>query len=1111
MKNPLFGRSRSSVFVSTASSVLFVVLLTAAWGHRNGDRSPMAAPALSERCGTQEADAEFALKGAMARPVLSGPEFTLETTRFLIHWTNEGSDSTTAAYVDSVAATAEYSWLVEVDFLGFEAPPGDGAAGGGIGLYDIYVHVYPGAFGACYRESATGNPVQPDEYTSYVSISPNLSDSLVHVTIAHEFKHAIQNGYDGLQPSWWKENCAVWMEEGVYNDNNDYRNYIGSDPGPLRTPERGIDDNSGTAEYGGGLWPMYLSERHGASIIRRTWERSATTAGNNTLTDIDVTLQLYASTKLNDALMEYAIWRCFTGSRALPDGSGYGFDEADSFFVSSSLLESISSVPASGPLAPPAITGTGGCRFVRMSQPAGYSHIVGEFQGDNYRDDWRVALAGVPAAGPLTVEHMAITSNIMIPQSGLAAISGTGHSAVFIVSVFTDREAPLDTSANFSYTMRDFQVVPFTDGSPPLYGSNAGSSPPINLPFTFCLYDSMHSQVYVNVDGTLSFGGPQNVPTPPAFPFADTTAVVAPFWTDASTIDFAAPSRIGAVYSRITNNSVTIIWDRVTIPAFPSPDSTNTFAAIITDGTDSTIGIGNTVGFRYWAMQCYPSEPPALKDEQDASPAIVGANAGDNQDYDLIGTFGPGGGYFGGTSVVSGVKYLERRGFAWNGCAGMARIVGRAYRDDNQNCEWNIGEPVTAGKTIFLSPTGAHAKTGADGRFQFGFLSPMEYRLWQPSLSGWTQTCPIGNGQIVVTLDSSEVDTSSRFGNYTQLICDLSVFGSGGRARPGRPKTIYLTVKNLGNVTTDGVLDFISPLAINATRPAGTLMGTDTVIWTLPALTEGASLSYEVDVTVPTNAVIDDLLVGVVRVTTSVTDQNPSNNQRNEVERVTNSADPNLKQVYPLGLGADGRIKSTDTLVYQIHFQNVGNDTAFDIVIRDTLDVELDMSTLIPGTSSHPHTFQFGGGRELIWQFNNINLPDSTTDEPRSHGFVSYQLLIESGAANGTPIENRAQIYFDFNAPLATNTVLNTIDNCLDICLCHADPACDGVRSDVVDVVNTIDVAFRGVAAIVDPDCAFERTDVDCDGVTNILDVVNVVDVAFRGEDPSTTYCDGCI
>ncbi|MBI3873288.1 MAG: hypothetical protein HY304_09460, partial [candidate division Zixibacteria bacterium] len=82
-------------------------------------------------------------------------------------------------------------------------------------------------------------------------------------------------------------------------------------------------------------------------------------------------------------------------------------------------------------------------------------------------------------------------------------------------------------------------------------------------------------------------------------------------------------------------------------------------------------------------------------------------------------------------------------------------------------------------------------------------------------------------------------------------------------------------------------------------------------------------------------------------------------------------------------------------------------------------------------------------------------------------------------------------------------------------CSCHADPDCNGV-TDIVDVIQTIDRAFRGAETIDDPSCAAHgasvdgRTDVNCSGATDLVDVVLMIRVAVRGEDPASVFCNAC-
>jgi len=140
------------------------------------------------------------------------------------------------------------------------------------------------------------------------------------------------------------------------------------------------------------------------------------------------------------------------------------------------------------------------------------------------------------------------------------------------------------------------------------------------------------------------------------------------------------------------------------------------------------------------------------------------------------------------------------------------------------------------------------------------------------------------------------------------------------------------------------------------------------------------------------------------------------------------SWDPNDKQVSPVGITANKYIKPEDELEYLIRFQNTGNDTAFKVVIRDTIQTDvIDIATLTSGASSHNYTFNIYGHGIAEWTFDNILLPDSFVNEPGSNGFVKFKAKLLPNIAPGTLVTNSADIYFDFNAPVITNEVWNTV------------------------------------------------------------------------------------
>jgi uncharacterized repeat protein (TIGR01451 family) len=139
------------------------------------------------------------------------------------------------------------------------------------------------------------------------------------------------------------------------------------------------------------------------------------------------------------------------------------------------------------------------------------------------------------------------------------------------------------------------------------------------------------------------------------------------------------------------------------------------------------------------------------------------------------------------------------------------------------------------------------------------------------------------------------------------------------------------------------------------------------------------------------------------------------------------SFDPNDKQGFPAGLGEEHLIEPGQDLEYLIRFQNTGTDTAFKVVIVDVLPPELDLATVRPGASSHPYTYGVTPEGWLTFTFDDIMLPDSNVNEPASHGFVRFRASQVPGLGHGDYIENTALIYFDFNAPIQTNTYRHRI------------------------------------------------------------------------------------
>jgi len=161
--------------------------------------------------------------------------------------------------------------------------------------------------------------------------------------------------------------------------------------------------------------------------------------------------------------------------------------------------------------------------------------------------------------------------------------------------------------------------------------------------------------------------------------------------------------------------------------------------------------------------------------------------------------------------------------------------------------------------------------------------------------------------------------------------------------------------------------------------------------------------------------------VAAALVSTVNTDTDLSNNSATYMVTVTGAYDPNDKLARTSsGNTSQWQINEDEWIDYTIRFQNTGSDTAFFVVITDTLPDNLDPATFQAGVASHTHNITLQGQGIVRWIFPNILLPDSNANEPLSHGFVTFRIHPRLPLLPGDAIENIANIYFDFNPPVIT-------------------------------------------------------------------------------------------
>ena len=254
---------------------------------------------------------------------------------------------------------------------------------------------------------------------------------------------------------------------------------------------------------------------------------------------------------------------------------------------------------------------------------------------------------------------------------------------------------------------------------------------------------------------------------------------------------------------------------------------------------------------------------------------------------------------------------------------------------------------------------------------------------------------------------------------------------SPSNTNPGFNCISWINLINNGTVAENGIISFTftdSVFDFVQATPAPDSISPGYLHWNYSNLPIFSSQYFEIEWNIPASLTIGTPFEFSVTAGDISIDTFPLNNTEIFEDILTGSYDPNDKQVFPKGTGPEGYITPQDSLLeYLIRFQNTGTDTAITVRVEDMIDTDLDLSTLQIEMASHPYTVQLQG-RKLIFTFNNIMLPDSGANYAASNGFVQYTIEQKSGLPIGTEIKNIAAIYFDFNAPIITNMVTNTID-----------------------------------------------------------------------------------
>ncbi len=365
-------------------------------------------------------------------------------------------------------------------------------------------------------------------------------------------------------------------------------------------------------------------------------------------------------------------------------------------------------------------------------------------------------------------------------------------------------------------------------------------------------------------------------------------------------------------------------------------------------------------------------------------------------------------------------------------------VSGKLFQDNNSNCVEDAGDYPISNSYIINNISGAsaynsYAITDQQGQYTMSSVSGNYTVAPLYTNPNYTVSCP-ASGNYTISANTGQQTFSNNDFAFQPInqVNDVSAYGYGVGPRPGFQYYYTLYIQNNGTSPASGTVTFTHDAVgqFLSTSPAGDSYnaGTSEIEFHYTNLGIGEIQYMNVYMQLPVGTPLGTVLNATLSATNAAGDDVPNNNLSHFQTTVTGSFDPNDIAVSPTGVGSPGYItRQDDVLTYHIRFQNTGTAEAYFIKVVDELDADLNPLSVHDVVASHAYTLTVKNGNVLEFFFPDIMLPDSTTDLEGSNGFITYKVNLIPNLPLGTEITNEAAIYFDYNEPVLTNTVLNTL------------------------------------------------------------------------------------
>jgi len=368
-------------------------------------------------------------------------------------------------------------------------------------------------------------------------------------------------------------------------------------------------------------------------------------------------------------------------------------------------------------------------------------------------------------------------------------------------------------------------------------------------------------------------------------------------------------------------------------------------------------------------------------------------------------------------------------------------IEGYVYFDENQNGVRDADEAGIPNFKITENGNNNSIYTDNNGRYRIRGGADV-YQASPVLLPCWTLTSFPSQYTVIYTEDSGNLTENLDFGvipTGTLASAQLTLTAAG-ITRCNNDVPFYLQVENTGCTALTGTFGFLPDpsLTVALAIPSPAFTQNDTLFWNYTDLFANNKETVYLELSIPGVEQLGQV-IEIPAVTHAQTSSGDSFTETSTVlSEILCAYDPNDKNVSPrrelTEEYEDNYTLFSEELAYTVRFQNTGNDTAFTVRIVDFLDDNLDWTTFRSGTASHNYYTEFNNENGRIeFVFEDILLPDSTTNLQGSQGFVNFFISTQQDLPEFTSVDNTASIFFDFNPPIITNTIENIMVSVLPL------------------------------------------------------------------------------